>query len=53
MKKHHVCLQEACQLRGMPSGDTIIFPTGSPLHARKDMLAAVLYGACATAFTPH
>ena len=39
-KKQHVCCIEPCFLRNLPAGDTIVFPQGTPLQMRKDMLTA-------------
>jgi len=40
-------------LRGLPDGDTIVFPQGTPLQMRKDMLTAAAYRLSIIAMTPN
>ena len=42
-QKDHTCRKADCVLRGLPDGDTIVFPQGTPLQMRKDMLTAAAY----------
>jgi len=52
VKKHHIFIQEACFLRNLPYGDMIVLPAGTPLHMRKDMMAAAAYRISVIAFMP-
>jgi hypothetical protein len=39
--------------RGLPDGDTIVFPQGTPLQMRKDMLTAAAYRLSMIAMEPN
>jgi hypothetical protein len=52
-QKHHTFIKDVCVLRGLPDGDTIVFPQGTPLQMRKDMLTAAAYRLSIIAMTPN
>ena len=52
-KKHHTFVKDACVLRNLPDGDTIVFPQGTPLQMRKDMLTAAAYRLSMIAMMPN
>ena len=52
-KKHQFFACCRRWLRGLPDGDTIVFPQGTPLQMRKDMLTAAAYRLSMIAMTPN
>ena len=51
VRKNHICCHRT-GLNSLPDGDEILFPAGTPLHMRKDILAAAAYMISVSAYMP-